>query len=52
MDELENIFRPSHNSSKLPMLIERLNILHETGSILVKVIYFVLLIIYFKYLIK
>jgi hypothetical protein len=40
MDELENIFRSSVNSSRMPMLTERLNVLHETGSILLKVIYF------------
>ncbi|CAF5001456.1 unnamed protein product, partial [Rotaria sp. Silwood1] len=36
MDELENIFRSSVNSSRLPMLTERLNVLHETGAILLK----------------
>ncbi len=45
IDELENIFRPSENSSRLPMLTERLNVLHETGSILLKVIHFIYLFI-------
>ncbi|UJR29724.1 hypothetical protein I4U23_017273 [Adineta vaga] len=36
MYDLENIFRPLENSSPLPMLNERLNVLHETGSILLK----------------
>jgi len=37
MNELENIFRSTKNSSELLMLNERLKILHENGSILIKV---------------
>jgi hypothetical protein len=37
MEQLENIFRSTDESTRLPMLNERLNVLHETGSILVKV---------------
>jgi len=36
IDDLEKIFHPSGTSSSLPMLSERLNVLHETGSILLK----------------
>ncbi|CAF1069224.1 unnamed protein product [Rotaria sordida] len=36
IDQLKYIFRSIENSSQLPMLNERLNILHETGSVLVK----------------
>ena len=36
MYDLEKIFRPEQNSSPLPMLNERLNVLHETSSILFK----------------
>ncbi|CAF4395023.1 unnamed protein product, partial [Adineta steineri] len=36
IDQLEDIFRSTENSSKLPMLTERLNVLHDTGSILIK----------------
>jgi hypothetical protein len=46
MDQLENIFRSTENSSRLPMLNERLNVLHETGSILLKVNF--ILFIYLK----
>ena len=41
MDELEKIFQPLDNSSRLPMLNERLNILHEIGSIFVMIISFI-----------
>jgi len=34
MDEMENIFRSIDSSSQLPMLTERLNVLHDTGLIL------------------
>ena len=37
MEQLENIFRSTDESTRLPMLNERLNVLHEAGSILVKV---------------
>lgn len=37
IDQLKYIFRPAENSSELPMLNERLNILHEIGPILLKV---------------
>jgi hypothetical protein len=40
MNDLEKIFQSAEKSSQLPMLTERLNILHETGSILLKVIHF------------
>ncbi|CAF1933450.1 unnamed protein product [Rotaria magnacalcarata] len=35
-DQIKYIFRSTENSSELPMLNERLNILRETGSILLK----------------
>ena len=41
MNDLENIFRPLDNSPPLPMLNERLNVLHETGSILLQVCYLI-----------
>ena len=36
-EAFEQIFNPSEGSSPLPMLTERLNVLHETGSILLQV---------------
>jgi hypothetical protein len=38
MSELEKIVQPAENSSPLPLLNERLAVLHETGAILLKVI--------------
>lgn len=37
MEQLENLFGSREKGSCLPMLNERLNVLHETGSIMVKV---------------
>lgn len=37
MEELENLFGSTEKGSRLPMLNERLTVLHETGSILLKV---------------
>ena len=36
-EEFEQIFNSSEGSSPLPMITERLNVLHETGAILVQV---------------
>jgi hypothetical protein len=45
MSELENIFRSTEDSSLIPMINERLNVLHETGLILVKVIHLIFFIL-------
>ena len=37
MEELENLFESTEKGSRLPMLNERLSVLQETGSILLKV---------------
>ena len=37
MEELEDLFQSTGKRSRLPMLNERLSVLHDTGSILLKV---------------
>jgi len=37
MEQFESIVKPEEHTAKLPMLNERLNVLHETGTILLKV---------------
>ena len=37
MEQFESIVKPEEHTVKLTMLNERLNVLHETGTILLKV---------------
>lgn len=37
IEQLQSICQSEENSAELPMLNQRLNVLHETGTILLKV---------------